>query len=245
MTKIKTQATIPAVVVTPKADAQALDNVISLLDEAGKAAVAMHTKARLAATAACAGNFLTDTPADRATKIIALYMPHLTEKSVKEAFSAAVSLLVADKDVRIASTSVETVFPTKDYPQGKTVFKNPEVLPPVAEKGEILPEKKSVTTMSAEDAVAKLPIDQLKAAATAVRQLIGTARAPGAGRKASTEGRRAPFMEEFAAAWKDAGLKAQLVAIIRASGEDVVPLKGERKLVKQGAEPSIGAQLAK
>ena len=245
MTTTNKPTVIAAAIAAPKADEQAFDNVVALLDQACIAATALHTKARQAAQLACTENFLDMAAGERAQKIITLYMPHLVEKTVKEAFSAAVTVLVADKDIRIASSAVTTNAPNKAYPQGQVTFKAPEILAPVAEKGEILPEGKTLTTLSAEDAVSKLPIDQLKAAATSIRQLIGTARASGGGRKATTEGKRAPFMQEFAAAWKDAALKAQIVAIIRASGEDVVPLKGERKLSKQGEAPTLGAQVNK
>ena len=196
------------------ADVQALDTVVALLDDACAASKTLTTKARQAAAIACEGNFLSETAENRINHILALYMPHLAEKSVKDIFSAAVAVLCVDKPVRIAASEVGNKAPNADYPQGQLTLKAPEVLPPVASKGEIAPEGKIVKTLEPSDAVQQLSADVLKKVATAAREAIGTGNKKGGGRPAKLETKRAPFFEELAAVLKDSALRTQCLSFI-------------------------------
>jgi len=237
-----TKKSVAPVISAMCADAQALDSVVASLDAACAAGKTMAAKAREAAICACAGNFLTAPPAERAEKIVALYMPHLAEKSVKEAFSAIVAVLSADKPVRIQSAEAGQKAPSADYPSGMATFKAPEVLSPVADAKEVIPDGRIVTEFEAAEAVEKLPIELIKKVGTMARELMGTGRAKGAGRPKTATETRAPFMAEFSAAWVDDALRLQIIQIIRASGFDVVKSQKNRARVEQSAAPTMAQQ---
>lgn len=167
--------------------------------------------AREAATLANESDFPNAAPVDRLEKILALYAGSLTHKAVKESFSAALVVLVADKPVRIAASE------KAEKASGSLRFTAPEALSPVAAKGEILPEGKAVTELSGADAVAKLAVGVLKQAATAAREALGVGRAKGAGPK-KVDVARAGFFDEFAAAWKDDALRMTLCRMIEIDG---------------------------
>jgi hypothetical protein len=238
------------------ADAQALDTVVALLDEACAAGRTMTGKAREAASKAVSGNFLDDTPVVRIGKILGLYMPHLIEKAVKDVFSSAVSVLCNDKPVRIAASEVGQKAPTADYPEGQVTLKAPEVLSPVADKGEVLPEGKIVKELSAEEAVAQLSSDLLKKVATATREAMGTSgQGKGGGRPIKPENKRAPFFDELAAVLKDSALRTQCLTFVELAADTDATLKnsiiamakrlgeGRPKAGKnQAATPSLATQ---
>jgi hypothetical protein len=183
--------------------------VVQELTNANASAVSADKTARNAATLANASDLLDEADCGkRLDGILALYMPNLTHKAVRESFSAALAILIADKPVRMASTAVTT------KADGTVSFASSEALAPVADKNEILPEGKTVTELSAEDSVAKLQVGALKQAATAAREVIGRARAAGGGRKA-TKAERAPFFDEMAAVLQDKALSASFYAILQ------------------------------
>ena len=180
---------------------------INLANESAKSADAM---AREAATIANESDYTEEGDAGkRLDSILALYMSVLTHKAVKESFSAALAILVADKPVRIEATS-STVTPAT----GKITFKAPEILSPVADKNEVLNPEKGVTELSAGDAVMKLAADTMKAAATAARESIGRGRATGGGRKSTAPALRAPWFDELAGVINDHSLRVSMFAVI-------------------------------
>jgi hypothetical protein len=181
---------------------------INLANESAKSADAT---AREAATLANESDYTDEGDAGkRLDNILALYMSVLTHKAVKESFSAALAILVADKPVRIEATS-STVTPAT----GKITFKAPEILSPVADKNEVLNPEKGVTELSAGDAVMKLAADTMKAAATAARESIGRGRATGGGRKSTAPALRAPWFDELAGVINDHSLRVSMFAIVQ------------------------------
>jgi hypothetical protein len=180
---------------------------INLANESAKTADAT---AREAATLANESDYTDEGDAGkRLDSILALYMSVLTHKAVKESFSAALAILVADKPVRVESSAVTT------SANGRMTFKAPEVLTPVADKAEVLNPEKSVTELTAGDAVMKLAADTMKAAATAARESIGRGRATGGGRKSTAPALRAPWFDELAGVINDHSLRVSMFAIVQ------------------------------
>ena len=182
-------------------------DVVRALNEANQADQTVSLAARQAATLANDNDFTKETDkAKRLDVILALYMPILTRKSVKEQFSAALAVLVEASEVRIAASAVTT------KADGKVTFSAPEAL----SKGEAADPTKSVTTLKPTEAVANLTSNDLKQAATVARENLGKARASGGGRKSTknTESTRAPFFDELAAVLKDGALSMQMFAIV-------------------------------
>lgn len=209
--KTETPATTVAPIAAAVSAAIATPAVTLKLAAAVESATTADQFAREAATLANDSDFPNAAPVDRLEKILALYSGSLTHKAVKESFSAALVVLVADKPVRIAATE------KAEKATGAIRFTAPEALSPVAAKGEILPEGKVVTELSAGDAVSKLAVGVLKQAATAAREALGVGRAKGAGPK-KAEVARASFFDEFAAAWKDDALRMTLCRMIEIDG---------------------------
>lgn len=194
--------------------------VVDKLACANESAITADKFAREAAIIADENDYITAPPTERLESILALYKTSLTHKAVKESFSAALAILIADKPVRIAASA------KTEKATGQVTFTAPEALPPVAVKHEILPEGKAVTEMSPTDALAKLTTGVMKQAATAAREALGVARAKGGGRKASQpEGRRAPFYDELGVALRDAGMMPQCLSFIELAASNHVPLK--------------------
>jgi hypothetical protein len=226
MAKAKNAKPAAKPVVAAAQGAIATPAVTLKLQGANESARTADTMAREAAIIANDSDYLDAKPTERLEKILALYMADLTHKAVKESFSAALAILVADKPVRIAASEK-----SENMATGKLGFKTPEALPPIAPKGEILPEGKGVTELSADDAVAKLTTNVLKQAATAAREALGVNRAKGGGRTAAKESKeaRAPFMAEFAAAWNDDALRMQIIHMIEIGGYKVVRVDPKAK----------------
>lgn len=174
--------------------------VVASLRSANESAKTADKLAREAALAANGSDYLDEADCGvRLDSILALYMPELTHKNVKESFSAALAILVADKPVRIeASAKTENA-------NGTVSFKAPEVLDPTG--SEAAAEGKAITTLDAGDAVMKLAADVMKKAATSARQAIGRGRAEGGGRKSAKPAERAPFMDEFLSCLENDGLR--------------------------------------
>jgi len=180
---------------------------INAANDSAKTADAM---AREAAALANESDYVDEGDAGkRLDAILALYMSSLTHKAVKESFSAALAILVADKPVRIESSAVTTAA------NGRMTFKAPEVLAPVADKAEVLDPEKTVTELAAGDAVMKLAAETMKAAATAARESIGRGRATGGGRKSTKEAPRAPWFDELAGVINDHGLRVSMFAVLQ------------------------------
>jgi hypothetical protein len=194
--------------------------VVSKIEGANASAKTADTLAREAATLADASDYLDMVDlGKRLDAILALYMSVLTHKAVKESFSAALAILVADKPVRIeASAKTEAA-------NGKLTFKAPEVLAPVAEKNEVATADKSITTLEPGDAVMRLAADTMKAAATAARNTIGRGRAQGGGRKTTKATERAPFADELVAHLADKALGFAVVTIIETAAKNDADLK--------------------
>lgn len=195
------------VVVSPVVANVLVTEKINAANESAKTADAM---AREAATLANESDYVDEGDAGkRLDSILALYAGVLTHKAVKESFSAALAILVADKPVRVESSAVTTLA------NGRMTFKAPEILAPVAEKNEVLNPEKTVTELAAGDAVMKLAADTMKAAATAARESIGRGRATGGGRKSTKDAPRAPWFDELSGVINDHGLRVSMFAVIQ------------------------------
>ena len=227
-------ATVKPVVVAVQS-AVATPAVTLKLQSANESARTADQYAREAATMANEHDYLQSKPAERLDKILSLYMADLTHKAVKESFSAALAILVADKPVRIAASE------KTEKANGALGFKAPEALTPVAEKGEVPPADKAITELSAEDAVGKLTTNVLKQAATAAREALGVGRAKGAGAVKATKTERAPFMQEFACAWHDDALRMQLIRMIEIGGYKVTRIEPKGRVVPPNDAPISGA----
>lgn len=238
MAKAKTPAVKPlasvvaGVAANPAASILANPAVSLKLQGANESARTADAMAREAAVLANDSDYLDSKPTERLEKILSLYMADLTHKAVKESFSAALAILVADKPVRIAASEK-----SENMATGKLGFKAPEALSPVPPKGEVLPEGKGVTELSADDAVSKLTTNVLKQAATAAREALGVGRAKGAGPVKATKAERAPFMAEFAAAWADDALRMQIIRMIEIAGWQVT--RAPKGQVKPPAEQPV------
>lgn len=207
-----TNITTPVVVVAANAA------VVAKIESANASAKTADTLAREAATLADTTDYLDMVDlGNRLDSILALYMPTLIHKTVKESFSAALAILVADKPVRIEASSVTT---STVNGQEKVSFKAPEILTPVADKNEIATPDKSITTMEPGDAVMKLAADTMKAAATAARNTIGRGRAQGGGRKVTKPNERAAFADELVAHLADKALGFAVVTIIETAAKN-------------------------
>ena len=216
MVKTTTTTTIASAATTVVASAA----VIAKIEAANVSAKTADTLAREAATMADATDYvdMVDLGA-RLDAILALYMPALSHKAVKESFSAALAILVADKPVRIEATA------KTESANGKLTFKAPEVLAPVADKNEIATPDKSVTTLEPGEAVLKLAADTMKAAATAARATIGRARAPGGGRKVAKPAERAAFVDELVAHLRDKALGFAVITVIETAAQQDADLR--------------------
>lgn len=181
--------------------------VVTTLRAANESAKTADKLAREAAVAANAADYLDEANCGiRLDSILTLYIGELTHKNVKDSFSAALAILVADKPVRVeASAKTENA-------NGTLTFKAPEVLEPTG--NEAPTEGKAITTLEAGDAVRKLAADVMKKAATTARQAIGRGRSEGGGRKSTKAPERAPFMDELVAVLRDEGLRASMFAVI-------------------------------
>lgn len=193
-----------------KPDAPVLNSaVVVLLDEGNSAGVTADKKAREAAVLAVKSDFLTvKDKSERIEKIQAAYKAHLTHPTVVSSFRAALAILVGGVPLNLAVAEKTELF----KPEGKALrLKGMDVLA----KGEKPENGKSVVTLTPEEAVSQLMSNDLKAAATATREALGTARAKGAGRKSSVVvSTRAPFMDEFTVALKDNALSASMFRLI-------------------------------
>ena len=228
------------VVTSTLVNAVATSAVVDLINAANESAVTSDAHAREAAIKANETDFLTvGKAAERLDKILGLYASVLTHQAVKQSFSAALAILVADKPVRIQASEVG------HKANGTVTFKSPEALSPVADKGEKIPEKKMVETLTPEQAISQLTVGVMKQAATMARESLGVARAKGAGpaKKANTNA-RAPFMMELAAAIKDDALRSQMVSMWRLAGYDVITLAKGSAPSTNKPEPSLAEQMS-
>lgn len=206
------KATSPAATATV---ATANAAVTAKIESANTSAKTADTLAREAATLANESDYPNEADAGkRLDAILALYMPVLTHKAVKESFSAALAILVADKPVRIEAAA------KTEAANGKLTFKAPEVLTPVADKNEILDADKTVTTLEPGDAVMRLAADTMKAAATSARAAIGRGRATGGGRKSTKPTEREPFTVELAAHLSDKALGFAVITLIETAAKN-------------------------
>ena len=216
MTKNTTSPTTAPVAPVVTANAA----VVAKIESANASAKTADTLAREAATLADTTDYLeTVDLGARLDAILALYIPTLTHKAVKESFSAALAILVADKPVRIeASAKTEAA-------NGKLTFKAPEVLAPIADKNEIVDADKSITTLEPGEAVMKLAADTMKQAATAARSTIGRARASGGGRKTTKPTERAAFTDELVAHLSDKALGFAVITVIETAAQNDADLR--------------------
>jgi len=187
----------------------ASNDVISDLKKAAKSASTLDKLARKAATEAeKAHAFESMSAAERIRAILALYAPHLAHPAVKASFGAALTILVADKPLHIASKgTIEKA--------GALAFKSPEVFTDESEAEAAMPDNGTVTELEPSEAVEKLSAHALKQAATAARQAIGTSRAAGGGRKVSAP-QRAGWFEELVGVLGDKTLRAQMFQVLTA-----------------------------
>jgi hypothetical protein len=202
MTTTTTTTTTAAPAVVLNAD------VVTLLDAGNTAGKTADHKAREAAIIAAKTDCLTiKDKAERLAAIQAAYKEHLTHATVVASFRAALAILVTGETVNLAVSEK-----TEKFSEEGTTLKlgSMEVLAKdeAAEKG------KQVVTLTPEQAVAQLQSNDLKAVGTASRESLGVARAKGAGRKAAPVSTRAPFMDEFTVAMKDAALSASMFRLI-------------------------------
>jgi len=199
--------------------------VVAKINAANESAKSADAMAREAATLANESDHVDEADCGkRLDLILALYMSVLTHKAVKESFSAALAILVADKPVRIEASAVTTAA------NGKMTFKSPEVLEPVAASGEVVDPEKSITELSAGDAVMKLAADTMKAAATVARKAVGRGRATGGGRPSTKPAVRAPFLDELAGFISDHALRASMFAVVNTA------MKADKKIEAEVCE---------
>ena len=193
---------------TPVAPVVLNADVVTLLDAANESGKTADKKAREAALTAARTDCLTiKDKAERLAAIQLAYKEHLTHPTVVASFRAALAILVTGEQVNLAVGEE-----TKIYSEAGTSLrlKSMEVLAKdeAAEKG------KQVVSLTPEQAVAQLQSNDLKAVGTASRESLGVARAKGAGRKSAPVTTRAPFMDEFTVAMKDAALSASMFRLI-------------------------------
>jgi Arc/MetJ family transcription regulator len=224
-----------------KTPAVATLSVTLKLQAANESAVTGDQFAREAAILADENDYTSMTDcAKRIEAILSLYMAELKHDSVKKIFSASLAVLVADKPVRIAATAQTTSATTE-----KVKLTAPEAMAPVAEKGEVTPDKKAIYTFTPSEAVAKLTGDTLKLAATAAREALGIARKVTT--KADKRTVRAPFFDEFAAVLGDDALRQQAFRMVDLTGKwhVVAGPAPKLKLAENGKAPTLAAQAAK
>ena len=194
--------------------------VVALLDEGNTAGATADRKAREAAVLAAKSDRIT--VKDKAERIAAIqsdYREHLTHPTVVASFRAALVILVSGTPLQLAVAEKTELF----KPEGKTLrLKGLDVLG----KGEKPEAGKCVVQLTPEEAVQQLQSNDLKAVGTATREGLGIARAKGAGKpKAAAPAGRAPFMDEFSAALKDAALSASMFRFIASAA------KSDKKII--------------
>jgi hypothetical protein len=209
--------------------------VAKTLDSACKDATSADRKARDAAAAAvkAAGTAHGLARGVLNNAILAAYGPHLGVKSVRDSFSAALVLLIADVPVTIAADSIA------ENKAGNLTFKSPAVLG----KDERAGEEQITRTLSAADTVAKVSTNVLKAAATVARAALGTAKPAESkggrpGKVTVTKGTRAPFADELVAQLADTAGFLRLQDMLRPHGYMLTA-------IEQPAAPAVSAETPK
>jgi hypothetical protein len=183
--------------------------VSTLLDEANESGATADRKAREAAILAAKSDCLTIK--DKGERLVAIqtaYKEHLTHATVVASFRAALAILVVGEEVRLAVSEK-----TEKFSEAGTTLKLGSM--DVLAAGEPPEKGKQLVALTPEQAVAQLQSNDMKSVGTNAREVVGLARAKGAGRKptASTSA-RAPFMDEFVTAVKDAALSASMFRLI-------------------------------
>jgi hypothetical protein len=182
--------------------------VSTLLDEANESGATADRKAREAAALAAKSDCLTIK--DKGERLVAIqnaYKEHLTHATVVASFRAALAILVVGEEVRLAVAEK-----TEKFSEAGTTLKLGSM--DVLAAGEPPEKGKQLVALTPEQAVAQLQSNDMKAVGTNAREVVGLARAKGAGRKPATTSTRAPFMDEFTVAVKDAALSASMFRLI-------------------------------
>ena len=221
-----TPAVAPAIPANVKvvATIQPHTEVVQLLTQATSGYATVTGLARDAAIKADALDYTNEVPAKRLDLILKLYMPNLTTLAVRNLFSAALAILVADKAVTVVKATKANGDNVLSFPKGTA--------------------KEPTCELTPMEAVKTCPSELVKQLARPAREAIGIARATGGGRKAEVKATRAPFMDELAAAWKDTALRAEIESVLRAAGYEVVKIKTIRKQAEQAAAPTLSEVLA-
>lgn len=216
-------------------------DVVILLDAGNAAGETANKKARDAAMLAAKTDCLSvKGKVERLEAIQALYKDHLTHPTVVSTFRAALAVLVCGEPVALAVAEKTEKFDKG----GKSLkLKGMDILT----KGETPAEGKCVVALTPQEAVEQLQSNDLKALGTASREVLGIARAKGAGPKAKSPvaSARAPFMDEFTVALKDNALSASMFRLIASNATPTVCAALKAILEANGYEVSKARKTVK